>query len=56
MQEDLSEDTIQNMNVIEACFKSIEKETFVEKVPYLPLHQSKEILDALIPVNTPLLG
>jgi predicted dehydrogenase len=29
MQEDLIEDTIQNMNVIEACFKSIEKETFV---------------------------
>ena len=29
MQEDLLEDTIQNMNVIEACFKSIEKETFV---------------------------
>ncbi|MBT2701077.1 hypothetical protein J7E79_27705 [Bacillus sp. ISL-40] len=29
MQENLLEDTIQNMIVIEACFKSIEKVTFI---------------------------
>ncbi|MFB9758717.1 Gfo/Idh/MocA family protein [Ectobacillus funiculus] len=33
MQEELLEDTIQNMSVIEACFKSIEKETFVNLCP-----------------------